>query len=185
MPRMINRNRSHFGGQGGFTLIEVVMVLLILGIISYFATTRLFPADAPTQNAEMELVKNHLRYAQSRAMNTETNWGIVFDSPPSKKYQLYYENESGNKVAVRLPGDETSPENVKKMALQSLSIASIANSLYSNEVKFYCGSAHKPSSMPGKFGSPSISNESANNGNITITTSAGSITIRKNTGFIP
>ncbi len=46
MHRAIQRGRRRFGGQGGFTLFEVVMVLLILGIISYFATTRLFSGDA-------------------------------------------------------------------------------------------------------------------------------------------
>ena len=51
------------------------MVLLILGVISYFASTPLLGGwISPV--AEMELVKNHLRYAQSRTMNTEKDWGI-------------------------------------------------------------------------------------------------------------
>jgi MSHA pilin protein MshC len=183
MHRAIQRGRRRFGGQGGFTLFEVVVVLLILGVISYFAATRLFSGDALSQDAEMELVKNHLRYAQSRAMNTETNWGLLFEMP--SKYLLYYENESGSRVAVRLPGDDTSPETgpeAKKMQLKTLSISSIANSLWPNEVRFYCGSSDKASNRPGKFGSPSTSSEG---NDITINTSAGAITIKTNTGFIP
>jgi len=183
MHRAIQRGRSRFGGQGGFTLFEVIMVLLILGIISYFATTRLFTDDGISRVAEMDLVKNHLRYAQSRAMNTERNWGLVFEIP--SKYWLYYEDDSASKVRVRLPGDDTSPETgveAKKMQLKALSITSITNSLYTNEVRFFCGSSDKPSNWPGKFGSPSVSNAAID---ITINTSAGTIRIKPNTGFIP
>ena len=86
MHRAIQRRRR-FGGQRGFTLFEIVMVLLILGVISYFAATRLFSDDVPNQGAEMELLKNHLRYAQSRAMNSEISWGIKFGS--STRYWLF------------------------------------------------------------------------------------------------
>ena len=183
MRRAIRKGR--FGGQGGFTLFEIIMVLLLLGLVSYFAATRLFSDDIPTQAAELELLKNHLRYAQSRAMNTERNWGLVFEiqptgSIPPSKYWLYYENETGNRVSVRLPGDDTSADN--KTVLTSLYISSISNTLYSNEIRFFSGAFG--STKPGYFGSPSIANEDANGGNITITTSAGTITIRKNTGFI-
>ncbi len=96
--------KGRFGGQGGFTLFEIIMVLLLLGVISYFAATRLFSDDAPTQVAEMELVKNHLRYAQSRAMNSESSWGINFEG--ASKYYLYRGDSPS--TAIRLPGVETS-----------------------------------------------------------------------------
>ena len=83
MHRAIQRGRRRFGGQGGFTLFEVIMVLLILGIISYFATTRLFTEDGISRVAEMDLVKNHLRYAQSRAMNTESRTGESSSTLPT------------------------------------------------------------------------------------------------------
>lgn len=185
MRRSIRKRRVN--GQGGFTLFEIIMVLLILGIMTYFAATRLFTDDGISRASELELLKNHLRYAQSRAMNTEANWGLLFEMP--SKYLLYYENESGSRVAVRLPGDDTSPEtgiNAKKMQLKALSVSSIANSLWPNEVRFYCGSSANPVVNPlnrrGKFGSPSTSNEG---NDITINTSAGAITIKTNTGFIP
>ena len=79
------------------------MVLLILGIISYYATTRLFSGDALSQSAEMELVKNHLRYAQSRAMNTESDWGIKFGS--STRYWLF--KDPYDNTVIRLPGVES------------------------------------------------------------------------------
>ena len=79
------------------------MVLLILGVISYFAAARLFTEEGISQVAEVDLVKNHLRYAQARTMNTELDWGIYFES--ANRYFLFHGDRSG--VPVRLPGDES------------------------------------------------------------------------------
>jgi len=144
-----------FGGQGGFTLFEIVMVLLILGIISYFAATRLFTDDAPNQAAELELVKNHLRYAQSRAMNSESSWGIKFES--STRYWLFKGTEEN--TVIRLPGVE-SADGV--MQLGSIQVTPPSG----NKITF------------DSFGSPGAAT-------INLSTNAGSITVTKNTGFIP
>ena len=151
------------------------MVLLILGVISYFAATRLFTDDGISRVSEMDLIKNHLRYAQSRAMNTETNWGIMFEPPA--KYWLYFDDSSNNKIIVRLPGDDTSTD--KKMTLKTLSINSISNALSSNDVKFFSGASDKVSNKPGEFGSPGTSMD------ISINTTAGTIKVTRHTGFIP
>jgi len=144
------------------------MVLMILGVISYFATTRLFSGDALSQSAEMELVKNHLRYAQSRAMNTEPLpgqtkiWGIKFDTPT--RYWLYKEPDRVTKV--RLPGVESSDGAV--------TLASIQLSGYPATVSFdYVGS-------PGGSAIPSITVQPQGGGS-----ALPSITDTKNTGFIP
>ncbi len=158
MHRTIRTGKRPCGAQGGFTLFEVVMVLLILGVISYFAATRLFPGDPPTQRAEMELVKNHLRYAQSRTMNTEKDWGITFEAG-GHTYFLF--NEDNMTSPIRLPGDESSNG---KMALTALTITNAPLT-----VRFYSDS----------YGSPGSAN------NISIVTTAGTITVTKNTGFIP
>jgi prepilin-type N-terminal cleavage/methylation domain-containing protein len=157
MHSAIQERRRRFGGQGGFTLFEVIMVLLILGIISYFAAARLFDADAPTQSAEMELVKNHLRYAQSRTMNTEKDWGITFETG-GKSYFLF--NEDNVVLPIRLPGDESS---IGKMTLPTVTVTNAPIT-----VRF----------LSDQYGSPGIAT-------ISITTTAGTITVTKNTGFIP
>jgi prepilin-type N-terminal cleavage/methylation domain-containing protein len=154
---MIRRGRKRFGGQGGFTLFEVIMVLLILGVISYFATTRLFSGDATSQRAEMELVKNHLRYAQSRTMNTEKDWGITFETG-GKQYYLF--NGDNPVLPIRLPGDESLNG---KMTLSAITVTNAPIT-----VRFLSQS----------FGSPGTAN-------VSITTTAGAIAVTKNTGFIP
>ena len=161
MLRMIHRGRGQFGGQGGFTLFEVVMVLLILGVISYFATTRLFTEDGISQVSEVDLVKNHLRYAQARTMNTELDWGIFFES--ANRYFLFRGDAPG--VPVRLPGDESADG---KMTLRSITVTKVINAAPSMTVRF----------RSLEYGGP---------GDLTITveTTGGNITVTRNTGFIP
>ncbi|MCU0532273.1 MAG: prepilin-type N-terminal cleavage/methylation domain-containing protein [Syntrophales bacterium] len=153
MRRSIRRGR--FGGQGGFTLFEIIMVLLLLGVISYVAATRLFSDDAPTQVAEMELVKNHLRYAQARAMNSESSWGIKFGS--STRYWLF--NATNENTVVRLPDVETADG---AMQLNGIQVTPPSGSKITFD----------------SFGSPGTAT-------IVLTTTAGNITVTKTTGFIP
>jgi MSHA pilin protein MshC len=164
MPRMIRRGRKRFGGQGGFTLLEVVMVLLILGVISYFATTRLFTEDGISQVSEVDLVKNHLRYAQARTMNTELDWGILFES--ANRYFLFRGDAPG--VPVRLPGDESADG---KMTLRSITVTTVNYTVTPRTVRF----------RSLEYGSPA----STMNSDITVVTTGGNITVTKNTGFIP
>jgi prepilin-type N-terminal cleavage/methylation domain-containing protein len=163
MHRAIQLGRRRFDGQGGFTLFEVVMVLLILGVISYFASTRLFSGDALSQNAEMELVKNHLRYAQSRAMNSESGWGIKFGS--STRYWLF--KDPSENTVIRLPGVE-SADGV--MELSGIQVTPPAG----NKITFdHFGS-------PGSSVIPSMTVQPKGGGS-----TLGVITVTKNTGFIP
>ena len=153
MRRSIRRGR--FGGQGGFTLFEIIMVLLLLGVVTYFAATRLFSDDAPTQVAELELVKSHLRYAQARAMNSESSWGIRFAT--STRYWLF--KEPSDSTVIRLPGVE-SADGV--MDLGSIQVTPPSG----NKITF------------DSFGSPGTAT-------IVLSTTAGNITVTKTTGFIP
>ncbi len=153
MRRSIRKGR--FGGQGGFTLFEIIMVLLLLGVISYVAATRLFSDDAPTQVAELELVKSHLRYAQARAMNSESSWGIRFAT--STRYWLF--KEPSDSTVIRLPGVE-SADGV--MDLGSIEVTPPSG----NKITF------------DSFGSPGTAT-------IVLSTTAGNITVTKTTGFIP
>jgi MSHA pilin protein MshC len=163
MLRLIHRGRGQCGGQGGFTLFEVIMVLLILGVISYFATTRLFTNEGISTVSEMDLVKNHLRYAQSRAMNSDMIWGIRFYPP--NQYWLFKGNDpvAGKQrlpnvedLVARIPGAPTDGS----MVLSAITVPDLV-------VKF------------DPFGSPVSSTD------ILLNLSGGTITITKNTGFIP
>ena len=162
MRRFDGRSRLFVSGDRGFTLFEVIMVLLILGVISYFATTRLFSDDAISRVSEVDLVKSHLRYAQSRAMNSDTNWGIRF-SPPHQYWLFKGDDPVAGKqrlpniedLVARVPGAPTDGS----MTLSAITVPNLV-------VKF------------DPFGSPGSTT-------IIIATTAGNIVITQNTGFIP
>ena len=71
--------------RAGFTLLEIVAVLLILSVLSAVLVTRGVDDTAET-TAELEAVKSHLRYAQSRAMAESADWYVRF---AAGSYTLY------------------------------------------------------------------------------------------------
>lgn len=77
----------------GFTLIETIAVLIILGIVSAVVVVRMMSIDEQELSSQGEVVKSHLRYAQSRAMSSNGVWGVDFSQTP---YQLF--RQTGNAV---------------------------------------------------------------------------------------
>ena len=83
------------GNKSGFTMIEVVAVVIILGILTAVAVSRI----SSNQNnliAATDTLTSHLRLAQARAMNTSQDtgsgvqsvWGVRFVS--ATQYHLFY-----------------------------------------------------------------------------------------------
>lgn len=70
---------DRFPGKGGFTLLEVVAVLVLLGILAAVAVARFADSNADAV-AEAEIFKSHLRYAQIRAMGDIYPWTIEVGS---------------------------------------------------------------------------------------------------------
>ncbi len=64
----------------GFTLIEIIAALVIIGIMGAVAVTIFSSLDKYKLTSEVEILKTHLRYAQSRAMSDTVSWGIDFSS---------------------------------------------------------------------------------------------------------
>jgi MSHA pilin protein MshC len=84
--------------QRGFTMIEMIMVLIVMAIMGTFIVSR-----ATTSGNELivqtEILKSHLRYAQIKAMSdTDVNvpggWGIHL--PNNSSYTLYRNNTIAN-----------------------------------------------------------------------------------------
>jgi len=68
---------TSFRGQG-FTLVELVIVILLLGILSVYAAGRLYPDFTARQAAE-EVVQA-VRHAQERAMDSGGGTAVVIES---------------------------------------------------------------------------------------------------------
>ncbi|WP_045216573.1 type II secretion system protein [Desulfonatronovibrio magnus] len=87
----------------GFTLLEVVAVLIILGIIAAVAVSR-YQDTGADDLAAANTLKAHLRYAQLRAMGDIVAWGIEIEA---NKYTLVRDNGS----VPNLPGENSAENN--------------------------------------------------------------------------
>ncbi|MFW6325032.1 MAG: pilus assembly FimT family protein [Desulfovibrionales bacterium] len=83
----------------GFTLIELIAVLLLLSILAAVALNR--NTQPSKLSPEVEVVKNHLRYAQSMAMLHGGEWGVKFESGT---YFLFQTDETQKMI---FPGENS------------------------------------------------------------------------------
>lgn len=147
---------GHVRGTGGFTMIEIISVLIIIGIVTTVVIVRLNNTRDYDLVSQLEVVKAHLRLAQIRAMSSSSSYGINFNSATT--YYLF--NADAPATQILIPG-ENDPTVTLTSKKTSLSISSAPHVISFDS-----------------FGSPGSNT-------ITITTNAGNITITKNTGFIP
>jgi len=145
----------------GFTLIELISVLLIIGIVAAVVVSR-----AGTGNneviARIEVVKSHLRYAQSRAMNSELIWGIQFSS---SSYWLFKDSNINNKVTF--PAEDSDTVNMSSGMSVGTEIVSFDS--WGKPYTDAAGQTSQPNDRTITF-LPSLTNHA--------------IIITKNTGFI-
>jgi type II secretion system protein H len=143
-------------GKTGFTMVEIIAVLLIMGIIAAVVASRMADTTAYDLSSQMEVVKAHLRLAQSRAMGSSSPWGINFAA--STTYYLF--QGDGSTTPVQLLGEDNATVNLTTKQ-SGLTINSAPQ-----RITFDAN------------GSPGTTT-------VTVTTNGGNITVTKNTGFIP
>jgi prepilin-type N-terminal cleavage/methylation domain-containing protein len=91
--------------EHGFTLIEIVVVMVLISIVAATVFTRSITTDAINLRSRAEKVQNHIRYAQSMAMKTGDVWGIFSSSPQYWLFEGYLPEEVTD--AQLLPGEDT------------------------------------------------------------------------------
>ncbi len=71
------KNRESLDGkEQGFTLFEIIATLVLISVVAVSIVSR--AGNNTDLIAAAEILKGHLRYAQSRAMSLDQNWGIFF-----------------------------------------------------------------------------------------------------------
>jgi MSHA pilin protein MshC len=100
-----------FKKESGFTLLEIIAVLVVMGILAVIAVSRSVNYNAEVYGGA-DVLKSHLRYAQTSAMNyspTATGvpviWGI---SGNANSYWLFRgTNPVDPSSFIRLPENDT------------------------------------------------------------------------------
>jgi prepilin-type N-terminal cleavage/methylation domain-containing protein len=156
--------------QSGFTMIEMILVLIVMAIVGTFVASR---ASMSSNDliTEVEILKSHLRYTQIRAMNDTVSWGIHI--PNIHSYILYKNNTTAANYI--LPGEKSGvPPTPQTHTTPNKVIITSGVGLTFN---------FNSSGIPvDTAGNPISANQT-----ITITqgTELRNITITKNTGYIP
>jgi prepilin-type N-terminal cleavage/methylation domain-containing protein len=84
----------------GFTLVEITVVVVLIGIIAAVLFARSISTDQINVVGEVDKIRNHIRYAQSMAMKRNEVWVISCDAT---QYWL----SDITLTAVKLPGATT------------------------------------------------------------------------------
>ena len=117
MKIMITQN------QQGFSLIEIVVVMVLISIIAATVFTRSITTDQMNVSAQTEKIKSHIRYAQSLAMKRSEIWGIKC---ASNEYWLFSGVDPDNGPnQVMLPG-----EKAVKLSLNDLNLTMDAFTIF-------------------------------------------------------
>ena len=109
----------------GFTLTEMTVIIVILGILSWLAYPKVVAMDEIKLDAAARRLVSDLRYAQSLAMSRRVIHGILFD-PAAEKYTVFAPNAATPIVdpadlARTLVVDYTSRTEFKGVLVQSAS----------------------------------------------------------------
>jgi len=98
----------------GFTLIEIVVVLVLISIIAATVFGRSITIDQINFVGQAAKIASHVRYAKSMAMKRSETWG-VFSS--GNEYWMFQGNEGNLMNKQDLPGQESNTVSLSDLGL--------------------------------------------------------------------
>ena len=169
---------THTTDIRGFTLIELISSLVLVGILSAIAVSKIgLTASNVDLISEVEILKINLRYAQMRAMNSPYDdiWRVSFSS---NGYTLQQYDSASTTWQDRGLPSETADTDSDGIYETRPFAASVSKSSGPTAVRF------------DSWGIPVQSDRiTPETGNLVITLSDGtnsrSLTVTRNTGYIP
>jgi len=174
--------RERLRNDKGFTLIEVIAVLIILSIIAVVVISRGGSSAEATLKSSAEALKGHIRFAQMKALNSDApncaaSVGMVISSGGYTMFTIIGPTDCASANVV-LPGAESS------------SGVNLPGGIVFTDttlpLTFYFDRWGRPS-----ITAPTVTTSTPADDNITMklshpsVTQPETITITKNTGFVP
>lgn len=80
IQQVVRHRASSFMARRGFTLVEVLTVVVILGIVAAIVVPQISSADDVKTGSAARVVMADLMYAQSRAIATQSYQYVTFDA---------------------------------------------------------------------------------------------------------
>lgn len=124
--------KNHFG----FTLVELLVVVVIITLVGLIAIPNLSPANARLRQAARDLYAN-LQKARVEAIKSNQNVGIIFDTT-ANRYTVCKNINVNNNCTDAVGADGINSETV---------LATVDLNTYGSDVRYGCGAATQ--SLPG------------------------------------
>ncbi|PJB76673.1 MAG: hypothetical protein CO090_10360 [Acidobacteria bacterium CG_4_9_14_3_um_filter_49_7] len=104
------RDKSKESGWG-FTLIELVMVIVLVGIIAIIATPKLLSISDTRVQKDSKMLLNYLTMAQELAMSRSESYGVCLDTA-NNRYTVNKTDCTNTANIITSPEDRVSPLRV-------------------------------------------------------------------------
>ncbi len=171
----------------GFTLIELVIVIILIGIIAVFTAPMLSNVSTLNAGAFADKLRADIRYAQSLAMRGNDRVRVYFNgtggggvTAPAAGYALAYDSSSTNNCSSFAPVSDPGGSGNLTVTLMAGTFANISVTPATSCMEY--DTLGRPYDCSGNLGSCTTT---ASAGNITVTINpSGSITITAQTGAV-
>ena len=110
ITELVQRNISKESGQG-FTLIELVMVIVIIGIFAIITTPKLLSISDTRVQKDSKMLLNYLTMAQELAMSRSESYGLCLDTANSR-FTVNKTDCTNTANIITSPEDRVSPLSV-------------------------------------------------------------------------
>jgi len=127
--------------QRGFTIVELIMVIVILGIISAVALPRFFDRNTFDERFYFEEVLSSVRYAQKLAVASGCYIRAQASQINGSGVTLYHYNQCGNKA----PGEAVSGDSAVTSKTVSINVGTYPGAVVFNSLGCVSETSNCPS----------------------------------------